>query len=378
MNRVIAPAMFLFCGASAAFASGGNTPRTFWMPEGASTIAPSIDHVFDMINWVCYFFFALVVIIMFWFMWKYRQRGRIVDAQGPTHNMALELTWTIIPIFIVAAMFFVGFKGFLNIVTPPENSYEIDVVAQKWAWEFKYPNGATSEDLYVPAGQPVKLIMSSRDVLHSLYIKDFRVKQDVIPGRYSYLWFQANEPTLNDDFHWLFCTEYCGFGHSNMNRKVYVLPEDDFAEWVVEQGQWLDKILDEDLYFKAGPKLFVRCVQCHSLDGTPGIGPSWGDHAGQGNIWERTVSGETVFDDGTKLSSLIGPGKAYETPEDYLRTSMLNPGKHLVQGYGNAMAVQALNDRAVDALIGMMKRIDEFDANGKWLKESELVDQEQQ
>ena len=122
-------------------------------------------------------------------------------------------------------------KGFLNIVTPPENSYEIDVVAQKWAWEFKYPNGATSEDLYVPAGQPVKLIMSSRDVLHSLYIKDFRVKQDVIPGRYSYLWFQANEPTLNEDFHWLFCTEYCGFGHSNMNRKVFVLPEDDFAEW---------------------------------------------------------------------------------------------------------------------------------------------------
>lgn len=347
----------------------GNKPPTFWMPEQASTIAPSVDFTFMVITWISYFFLALVTVLLVWFAWRYRVRGEHAEAvDGPTHGTFIEVTWTVVPTIIVVAIFFMGFKGYLQMNTPPQNAYQIDVTAAKWLWNFKYPNGAQSDDLYIPAGQPVRLVMRSEDVLHSLYIRDFRVKKDVVPGRYNVLWFQADNPTPEGKFHWLFCTEYCGTDHSNMNRKVHVLPEADFALWLQEQGQWLDKIPEDELYSKAAPKLFPRCASCHSLDGSPGTGPSWGPSNGLPAIWERTEKGLTKVDGGKPLSDLIGPGKEYETPESYLRASILRPGAHIVDGYANAMPTfqGQLNDRAIDALIGMMKRLDEFDAKGNF------------
>jgi cytochrome c oxidase subunit 2 len=155
-----------------------------------------------------------------------------------------------------------------------------------------------------------------------------------------------------------------------MNRKVHVLAQEDFDAWLVEQSQWLDKIPEEELYFRAGPKIYARCQQCHSLDGTKGIGPSWK------GIWSRTHGGEGSdgkFGDGTSYASLIGPGKKYATPEDYLRNSILNPGSELVGGYGNAMPSfkGQLNDKAIDAVIGMMQHLEDFDPKtGKYLKEA--------
>jgi cytochrome c oxidase subunit 2 len=354
-----------------ALAAGeGTTPKTFWLPEGASTFASENDWVFNFINYINYFFFFLVVGLMFYFVWKYRQKGREVYARGPSHNTVLELGWTILPTLIVVVIFFMGFRGFVSMKSVPANAYQIDVTALRYGWVFKYPNGATSEDLYVPAGKPVKLVMRSEDVLHSLYIRDFRVKQDVVPGRYTTMWFQADAPTEGDKFHWLFCTEFCGVGHSNMNRKVYVLNEMDFSNWVVEQGRWLDKIAPEELYSKAGPKLFARCAGCHTLDGKAGTGPSWGNYDGSGNIWERTSkSGSAHKVGGKSVSDLIGNGKQYETPEGYLRASILNPNEHIVDGYGPAMPTfkGQLNDKAIDALIGMMKHLDEFDAKGNFV-----------
>ena len=364
------PLLLMNSDPAAALAKGEPvTPANFWMPQGASTIADEIDWVFNFINWVNYFFFFLVTALLVWFVWRYRQRGREVYARGPSHNTALELGWTIIPTIIAGVIFFLGFKGFVSAKTIPQNAYQIDVTAQRYGWLFKYPNGATSNDLYVPAGQPVKLVMRSDDVLHSLYIRDFRVKQDVVPGRYTTMWFQADNPTEGDAFHHLFCTEYCGTGHSNMNRKVFVLPEDDFESWVVEQGRWLDKIPDEELYFKAGPKIYARCAGCHTLDGKPGNGPSWGDYDGSGNVWERSQPGSRHKVDGGKpLSEFIGDGKQYPTAEAYLRASILNPGEHVVDGYGNVMPTfrGQLSDKAIDAIIGMMRHVDEFDAKGKW------------
>jgi cytochrome c oxidase subunit 2 len=343
------------------------TPKTFWLPEGASTIAPEIDWIFNFINYINYFFFVLVVGIMFVFMWKYRQRGREVYARGPNHHTMLELGWTIIPTIIVVFIFFIGFKGFIIAKTVPDNAYQIDVTAAKWYWKFKYPNGATSDDLYVPAGRPVKLVLRSEDVLHSFYIRDFRVKQDVVPGRYTSLWFQADNPTEGEDFHHIFCTEFCGTGHSDMNRKVFVLPETEFDNWVVEQGRWLDKVSDEDLWWKAGPQLYRACASCHTLDGSVGTGPSWGNYEGNGNVWERTKAGSThKIDGGKNLGDIIGPGKEYETPEGYLRESILNPGKHLVDPYGNVMPTfkGQLSDRGIQALIDMMKNLDKFNKDG--------------
>ena len=356
----------------------------FWMPPAASTLAPATDFAFQVITWLSYVFFFGITIALVYLTVKFRQKGTDVnyDAGAPVHSTPLEVGWTVIPLLLVIAIFFMGFKGFLDLSTPPKDAYEINVTAAQWSWSFKYPNGATSNDLVVPAGQPVKLVMRSSDVLHSLYIPDFRVKKDVVPGRYSYLWFQADEPTgfVPEDRsartaigHHLFCTEYCGKDHSNMNRKVFVLDETEFKEWETTQARWLDEVPDEDLYMVAGPKLFLRCSNCHSIDGTAGTGPSWGDQtsgslAGLGTLWER-VTGGTRDNGGKKLADYIGPGKLYETPEDYIRESIYNPGALLISGYGPNMPHfrGQLSDRAVDAIIGMIKNIDQFDPKGRYV-----------
>lgn len=347
-------------------------PATLWLPRQSSTAAPAIDQMFDLINYICYFFFVLITVLLVYFAWKYRRspENHAGNAQGPTHNTALELAWTALPLILVIVIFYKGFTGFVYLAVPPKNSYEIAVTAQQWAWDFKYPNGAQNDDLVVPAGVPVKLTMRSQDVIHSLYIPDFRVKQDVVPGRYSTMWFNAPNPTgevspTNTNAHWLFCTEYCGTSHSDMNRRVHVLEQANFDAWLAERSRWLDVIDAEDLWWKAGPKLFARCVQCHSLDGVDGNGPSWGPRAaaGLGPIWDRTTGLTTPFTDGKSLSDLIGAGKPYGTPEDYIRDSILNPGGHLVKGFTNAMPTfkGQLNDKAIDAIIGFMKHVDQFD-----------------
>ncbi len=370
----LAPATIAQATAPAAAPAGnpmpeGTIPPDFWMPVGASTIAGSVDQMLAVINWICYFFFALVVVLMVYFAWKYRVRSNShrFRMDGPVHNTPLELTWTIIPLLLCVVIFFMGFRGYLDFSQPPKNSYDIDVTAVKWAWTFKYPNGAQSDDLYVPAGRPVRLVMRSNDVLHSLYIPAFRVKRDVVPGRYSHLWFQSDAMTGMDHGYHLFCTEYCGTGHSNMNRRVYVLGETEFNEWLEQQARWIDEIDDEELYFKAGPKIYARCSQCHSIDGSVGTGPSWK------GLWEKVSGGagsDQKFADGKSYRDLIGPGKEYATPEDYIRDSIYNPGKHLVTGYGNVMPTfkGQLSDRATDAVIGMLKRLDEFDSKGQWTK----------
>ncbi len=352
-------------------ASTGNRPASLWMPEQASTVAPQIDLMFDLITWMCYFFFVLITVVLVYFVWKYRRSpdNHAGNAQGPTHNTALELTWTIIPLILVVIIFYVGFRGYVDTVVAPRNSYEIQVTAAQWSWQFKYPTGAQSDDLVVPADRPVRLVMRSLDVIHSLFIPDFRVKKDVVPGRYTSLWFNAPVPTGMERFHWLFCTEYCGTSHSDMNRKVHVLDQASFDEWLEKQGRWLDDIPEAELYYKAGPKIYARCAQCHSTNGTIGTGPSWGRRDGYTGktIWERTLSGETKLDNGKTLGDLIGPGKEFETPEEYLRQSILNPAKHLVNGYGNAMPTfqGQLSPKAIDAIIDYMKHIEEFDSKGQ-------------
>ena len=348
----------------------------FWMPSPASNFAAEVDWVFHFINYINYFFFFLVVGLMCYFVWKYRQKGREVYARGPNHNTPLELGWTILPTIIVVVIFFMGFKGFVSMRTVPADAYQIDVTAQQWSWQFKYPNGATSADLYIPAGRPVKLVMRSNDVLHSLYIPDFRVKQDVVPGRYTTMWFQADEATGDEKFHRLYCTEYCGTSHSRMNQRVFVLGEIQFSDWVTQQGRWLEELAlkhpdDPSMLWKIGaPRLVGRCVSCHTLDGSPGTGPSWGNYTGAGDIWARIQPGAVHKVDGGKpIQDFIGPGKQYETPEAYLRASILNPGEHVVQGYGNVMPTfrGQLRDQEIDVLIDMMKNLKEFDAKGKYI-----------
>lgn len=348
----------------------------FWLPPPASTFAEGLDQMFTFINWLCYFFFALIAVLMVIFAAKYRAptKSHTFRTDGPTHHLPMELTWLVIPLILVIVIFWLGFagstrlgvEGYVGLVTPPRNAYEIKAGAKQWSWLFKYPNGVMSDDLYIPAGEPIRIELRSEDVLHAFYVPNFRVKRDCVPGRYGYLWFQADEPTGHARYHHLFCAEYCGKDHSKMNRKVFVLSRPDFDAWLAKEAVWIDEIPDEELYFKAGPRLYGRCMSCHSLDGSRLTGPSWK------GIFDRINEGSGKFVDGKTYRDLIGPGKEFATAEDYIRASILDPQGHTVDTYspaGMSTFKGQLDDRMIDGLIGMMKHLDEFDPkSGQWLK----------
>ena len=304
---------------------------SFWMPPQVSTTAHSVDWLFHFILAISVFFFLLIVIVMLVFVLKYRRREGQAAEQSPSHNMALEVTWTVIPVILVIVIFFFGFKGFLDIATPPANAYEVLVEGQKWNWSFTYPNGYVDENLHVPVDRPVRLVMSSADVIHSLYVPAFRIKNDVVPGRYSKAWFEATVPGEYD----LFCAEYCGTSHSDMVAHVIVHPVGEFEIWLEKASNFLDTMTPVD----AGRKLFqVRgCTQCHSMDGTPKTGPTLLD------VFGRT---ETMTN-----------GEVLTVDENYIRESVLEPGARVVAGFEAVMPTYQgrLKDAEIMAIIEYLK-----------------------
>jgi cytochrome c oxidase subunit 2 len=329
-----------------------------WFPESASTVAPGIDLVFDIITWICIVFFVLICIIMAWFCWRYNKTRAPKATSDVTHNTPLELTWTIIPLILVIAIFYVGLQGYLNLRVPPVGTYDVRVTAQKWSWLFEHPNGAgEATTLCVPVGKPVRLLMQSQDVLHACFIPAFRVKQDIVPGRITTLWFEATKVGEFD----LFCAEYCGKDHSLMRAKVLVLPEAAFKTRMQDVADEDKRLPDAELAAYAMAKLYPRCASCHSLDGKTGTGPTWR------GLWDKVSKGEEMFTDGTKLADLMGPGKEYSTAEDYLRDSILNPAHHVVMNYTNAMPTfkGQLDDRKIWALVLAIRNLDQFDNAGK-------------
>ena len=240
----------------------------FWMPEASSTAASRVDFVWNLILWISVFFFVLITVLMIVFLIRYRgRRGRGVS-RTTDHNMPLELTWTIIPTILVVIIFWVGFEVYMDLATPPDDAYEIQVTGQKWKWLFTYPNGYIDENLHVPVDTNISLIMTSEDVIHSFYIPAFRTKKDAVPGRYSKLWFNAKEPGEYQAF----CTEYCGTSHSDMLAKVIVHEPGGFERWLEQasdlHGRFSPVEVGELYYNRFG------CKQCHSLDGSAGIGPT--------------------------------------------------------------------------------------------------------
>lgn len=331
--------------------------QTVWMPKGASIFAAEVDWVFYFIFYVSIFFFIVIGGCMFWFAWKYRQKDPREVKHGSHHNNALEITWSVIPLIIVLAIFIWGFRGFLNMTQSPGESYEINVNAKKWSWEFTYPEGVTSPILHVPADTPIRLILNSQDVIHSLYVPAFRQKKDVVPGRYNNLWFQTpwdenlakpnqeyplpggghgqgsmeswDHPTIIYD---LYCTEYCGTRHSWMWTKVVVHPRDQWQNVV-------DKLGEVEITPEGGHQIYLRrgCNQCHTDNGAAGIGPTFRDLFGR---QENFADGSTLMVD-----------------ENYVRESVHNPGAKIVAGFQNVMPTISLKDEELQALILWMKSI---------------------
>jgi len=306
---------------------------SFWMPPKISTVAHNVDSLFNLILGISVFFFLLIVVVMVYFVIRYRRREGVDAESSPSHNTALELTWTIIPLVLVVIIFFFGFRGYLDMATPPANAYEVLVEGQKWNWSFTYPNGYVDENLHVPVNRPIRLVMTSADVIHSLYVPAFRIKMDVVPGRYAKAWFEATVPGEYE----LFCAEYCGTSHSDMLALVVVHPPGEFEIWLEKASNFLETMSPVD----AGQKLFsVRgCRQCHSVDGTAKTGPS------MAGVFGRT---QTMTDGGSVV-----------VDENYIRESILEPAARVVNGFEPVMPTYQgrIKDAEIMAIIEYFKSL---------------------
>ncbi len=211
---------------------------SFWLPPPQSTTAGAVDDAFYFLLAISTFFFVLIVVLMAVFVVVYRRRPGVEAPGNASHNNLLEFTWTAIPVGIVIVIFYMGFTGYMDMRIAPRDAYEIHVTGQKWKWTFTYPNGFVSDELHVPVERPVRLVMSSEDVIHSLFIPAFRVKMDVVPGRYTETWFHAREPGT----YGLYCSEYCGTSHSDMLTDVVVHKPGEFDKWLRDAAEHMKNL----------------------------------------------------------------------------------------------------------------------------------------
>jgi cytochrome c oxidase subunit 2 len=299
-------------------------------PEAASSIAEGVDRLYFFLTGVTLFFTALIFIVIFYFMVKYRRRSD--DEQPPEtgENLPLELTWTVVPTLLTAVIFVWSSSLYFRNSRPPTASTEIFVIGKQWMWHLQHPEGVREiNELHVPVNVPIKLTMTSEDVIHDFYIPAFRVKKDAVPGRYTSLWFQATKTGV---YH-LFCAQYCGADHAEMIGWVYVMNQPDYAAWLSGGAR-------NESMAQTGERLFnqLGCVTCHVADGT-GRGPSL---AGLYGKPEKLRSGEMRSVD-----------------EALIRQAILNPNSILLPNYPPIMPTfqGQVNEEQVLQLIAYVKSL---------------------
>jgi cytochrome c oxidase subunit 2 len=275
-----------------------------FFPEQASTYASRVDGLFIFLVGVSVFFAGLIFFLVLFFAIRYRRRSTTEQPRQILGDLRLEVLWTAIPLGLTMVMFAWGASLYFTAATPPGNATDIHVVAKQWMWKFQHPEGVQEiNELHVPVGQPIKLTMASEDVIHSFFVPAFRVKMDVVPGRYTTAWFQA---TKLGSYH-LFCAEYCGTAHAGMGGRVVVMPPADYA-------QWLSGGATGESLVMAGQRLFQQlgCSNCHHPNGTG-----------------RCPALVGVFGKQVRLQN----GKTVVADEAYVRESVLNPTAKVVAGY---------------------------------------------
>jgi cytochrome c oxidase subunit 2 len=328
---------------------------SFWLGPQASVAAKYHDWVFDVLFYATSFFFILVVGLMLYFVAVYRRKPGPLPVGGPTHNTPLEIFWTAVPLVIVCWFFVVGLYGYVDFEGPaPANSDVVEVEAKQWNFTFTYPNGAVSPDLYVQVDRPTSLQLHSQDVSHSVYIPAFRVQRNAVPGRITYLWFTPSVLGSYD----LFCTQYCGDGHSAMNAKCEVLDAPAYSAKLAELANiFVDPLTKEPLpYAKVGERLYKTsgCAQCHSVDGAAGTGPTWK------GLYKSDVP-FAVAPPGYKLTAEDDDAKW----DAYLRESILVPSAKIVDKFQNVMPAQEsqfsgspYKDKKLTAIVEYIKSLD--------------------
>ncbi|GAB5518490.1 MAG: cytochrome c oxidase subunit II [Rhodothermales bacterium] len=308
---------------------------SFWLPEAGSSLASELDVLFYFVIWVSTIIFVLVVAAMAYFTVKYRRKSPNERPPLLHEHKLLETAWIVIPTILVLIVFTWGFRSYVKLTVAPADAYEVYVEGYKWGWRFIHPDPGFEDpyaELTVPVGRPIKLIMSSDDVLHSFFIPAFRVKHDVLPNRYTSLWFEAEE----EGQYQVFCTEYCGTQHSGMLAEVNVVSEEEFAEYLSSRGGDLETLpLVEHGEILYGAQ---ACANCHTVDGSSLVGPSF----------QGLFGATREFQDGTSAIA----------DEDYLRESIINPHAKAVVGYpaqGMPNTYQGFSERELSALVEFIK-----------------------
>jgi cytochrome c oxidase subunit II len=297
-------------------------------PERASTVAGNVDALFIFLLIVSGLMSLLIFVCILYFAARYRHRPN-VPAEQIEGSLPLELTWTIIPFCIFMVIFLWGAVVYFRERTPPRDTAEIYTVAKQWMWKFEHAEGQREiNELHVPVGRDVKIIMTSQDVIHSFFVPAFRIKQDVLPGRYTVAWFRAIKPGT---YH-LFCAEYCGTQHSGMIGSVVVMEPAQYEAWMSGSSTGPLSATGEQIFAELG------CGTCHRTD-TPGRGPNL-----QG-IFGRSVQ--------------LQDGRTVTADENYIRESILDPGAKIVNGYKPVMPTfQGLvTEEQLNALVAYVKSL---------------------
>jgi cytochrome c oxidase subunit 2 len=306
-----------------------------FQPEQASTIARSVDYLYFFITAVTLFFTGIIFATIFYFMIRYRRRSPDEKPKAIEGSLPLEIMWTAIPTLIVALIFVWSSTLYFRNAEPPKGSMEIFVTGKQWMWKIEHPEGQREiNELHVPVGRPVKLTMTSEDVIHDFFVPAFRVKKDVNPGRYTSLWFQ---PTKVGTFH-LFCAQYCGAFHAGMIGSVIVMEPDEYERWLSGgvAGESMEAV---------GEKLFQAngCITCHLADGK-GPAPSL-----------LGVYGQPVH---------LTDGQTVTADDAYVRESILLPRAKIVAGYTPIMPSYQgqLTEEQIGSLIAYIRLLGKVQA----------------
>lgn len=306
------------------------------IPEQASTVAGQVDAIFYTLVALSVIFGLGVAVIIVFFAIRYREGMDVNRDKILTEDLKLELTWSFIPFVLAMGVFAWSAVVFFNIQTPPADALEVYIIGKQWMWQAQHPSGKSEINrLHVPVDQPVKLIMTSQDVIHDFYIPAFRVKQDVVPGRYTTMWFEA---TQTGEYH-LFCAEYCGADHSKMIGSIVVMEQLEYERWLSGSGDSSQSLAE------LGAQLFTQrsCDTCHLPDGG-GRGPSL-----------VGIFGETAQ---------LADGSTVEIDEAYIRNSILNPQQQLVAGYRPIMPTYEglVDEQGLLQLVAYIKSLESVEA----------------
>lgn len=310
------------------------------MYSGASNLVTSTDNAFLLIIGISVIFFIGILATLIWFIIRYNKNKHPVAEQIHGSN-TLEIAWTIIPLILVLIMFFYGWSGYSPVRHAPDDAMRIEATARMWSWSFEYPNGVKTDTLYIPLDKPVVLDLISVDVIHSLYIPAFRIKEDMVPGRTNKMWFIGQKPGNYE----LFCAEYCGLSHSYMFTEVKVLEQDKYDAWMAQRTDTAaiaTAMADPSV---AGRRLIETngCIACHSSDGSKLVGPSF-----------KGIYGHT--------QAVVTNGQNREITVDdaYITKSIYEPDADVVEGYRKGQMVtykNQLSEADIKLIIEYLKTI---------------------